>query len=162
MGYIETDNRNPDHLAILMRRTLDSISGNFIPQQLPYLLDGYADLLKIIIKIIHFEDNVSITNDQVSTFSGTSTANEQQEYQHVVFIMFNVKQNLFASLYVDYGYGHVQTRFHNDDELILNAVTDFIDRWHPKSKSKNVKYFIYYFAFFRKSKKFSTRNSLYL
>jgi hypothetical protein len=120
--------------AIGMRRVLDRISSNMTKEQLPDVLDGYADLFQIILQVIPFADNMIINDTQISTFTGVSGIDEHREYQSYVYIMYNYEQKVFAPLYVAHANGQLQTRFPINDAHICQDMTEFIHKWNSKSK----------------------------
>jgi hypothetical protein len=117
-----------------MRRIFNRISTNMTNDILNDMLSDYADLLKTILVIIAFDDNMVIDDKCISTFSGESTG--QSEYQQRVFIWYNVRQQLFAPFYVRQTDGSLKVCFNgNEEKSIVKEISDFIDKWNSESKS---------------------------
>ncbi|CAF4055343.1 unnamed protein product, partial [Rotaria sordida] len=130
MDFIATYGCIENSYAVEMRCTLDRKSANMTKEELPCLLDGYADLFQIIFKVIPFDDNSIGDDNQISTFVGVSVNGEQSEYQNFAFIMYHYRQNLFAPFYVTTTDGSLKTCFSMNDESIIRDISNFLKEWN--------------------------------
>jgi hypothetical protein len=129
---------NRSHLW--MQRTLDRLSPTTTPEQLIHILNGYADLHKLVLYFIQINDNVPINGNDIRTFRGTSsTIAQEKRHRNIAFIMYKSEDSLFTSLYTTHTDGRPQTCFNTDDERITDDISDLFRRWNDGSKIREDK-----------------------
>ena len=119
--------------AIWMQRTLDRLSPTATPEQLIHILNGYADLYKLVLYIIWVNDNILVDQKDIRTYCGTSSKREQaKRHRNVAYIMYNSQNSIFAPLYTTHEYGHSQTCFASDDERINDDIASLLRQWNQE------------------------------
>ncbi|CAF0835607.1 unnamed protein product [Rotaria sordida] len=112
---------------IWMRHTLDCISPTATPEQLDYILNGYANLYKLELNIIRFTDDVPIDDNDVYVYGVTSHKIEQQKrHRNIAFIMYDFKKSLFAPWYATHADCQPQTCFATNDKTIISYIKELI------------------------------------
>lgn len=120
-----------------MRRIFGRILTNMTDEFLYDMLNDYADLFKINLITIPLVDNMLIDYTTcISTFPVDShLVTGQPKYQQRVFILNDVRQQLFAPLYVTHTDGSSKVCFdYKEGESICKEISDFIDKWNLQSK----------------------------
>jgi hypothetical protein len=135
MKFIAKNGCAGNRSIIWARRTLDHLSPTATPEQLIHILNGYADLYKLVLYVIWINDNILVGEKDIRTFSGTSSDIEQQKrHRNIAFIMYNSENSTFAPLYTTHKDGHPQTCFATDDERIIDNIVCLFRQWNQESK----------------------------
>lgn len=137
MKFISKHGCTENRSLIWARRTLELISCTATAEQLIHILNGYADLYKLVLYFVKIKinDGVPIDSTNICTFGGTSSKIKQQKrHRNIAFIMFNADNSLFAPLYVTHNDGYPQTCFASDDENIIDHIAESFHRLNQESK----------------------------
>jgi hypothetical protein len=132
MNYIATSSGIENPMISHMQRISGSNSTNMTDELLNNMLNDYADLLNIIVIVMPFDGNMLIDFNRISTFNGASHFITDQQR---VFILYDVRQRLFAPLYVTHIDGSLKLCFDdNEAKIIGEAISDLIFTWNSQSK----------------------------
>lgn len=135
MKFIAKNGCTENRSLIWARRTLDRLSPTATLEQLIHILNGYADLYKLVLYFIQINNNVPVGQSDIRTFGGTSSNTEQQKrHRNIALIMFNPENSLFTPFYATHSDGHPQTCFATDDENIMDRICHLIRGWNHESK----------------------------
>jgi hypothetical protein len=117
-----------------VQRALDLISRTASQEQVAHVLNGYADLYKLVFYLIPFTGNMLVDPRHISTYGGTSSIVKQQKRErNIAFIMYNYKEFLFAPLYTKHPDGSLQTCFASGDKSLVDHIAASIRLGNIKS-----------------------------
>jgi hypothetical protein len=134
MNFIAKNGCTLNSSLIWARRTLDRLSPTATTEQLNHILNGYADLYKLVLCFIHVTADVPVKKDDIQSFTGTSSNIEQRKrHRNQAFIMYNGETSLFAPLYVTHSDGRPQTCFAPDDEGISDHIAHLFRKLNDES-----------------------------
>ncbi|CAF3690692.1 unnamed protein product [Rotaria sp. Silwood1] len=126
-----------NHHSFEMRRILGGISKTMNDDQLPWLLDGYAELFEANINLIQFDDDSEIDYNEILKFLNYSDNKVQSVYPNFIVIMRQTRKNLFAPLYITATNGSLQTSFPINDKGIIKDIYRFFQEGNFR-KSENL------------------------
>jgi len=135
MKFIAKNGCTENRSLIWARRTLDRISPTATPGQLIHILNGYADLYKLVLYFIQINNKVPVDQEDIRVFGGTSSNIEQQKrHRNIAFITFDTESSLFTTFYTTHSDGHPQTCFATDDGNITDQICHLLRGWNHESK----------------------------
>ena len=138
MNFIANMSGIQNPMKAYMERIIHRIStASMTNDLLTDMLNDYADLFKINLRIFPFDENMLIDSKRNSLFTGAShTVDSQSEYQHCAFILYDYRQQIFTPLYVHRTDNSPKFCFHdNDYKNICIEISTFIEQWNDRSKS---------------------------
>lgn len=138
MNFIAENSRIENPIGDYMKQTFKRISTNMMDELLSDMLNDYADLLKIVFKIIPVDHNKHVNVDSISLFNGIPRMIDGQVvvYQQYAFIFYDVQQQLFKPIFIYCADGSKKTCFNdNEYEKICKDICEFINEQNLHSKS---------------------------
>jgi len=135
MKFIAENGRIRIRSRIWAQPTLDLISSTATPEQLGHILNGYADLYKLVLYFIKIKSDIPVSESDICTFGGASSNIEQQKrHRKIAYIMCNSENFSFTTFYATHSDGRPQTCFDTDDEKIMDNIVDLLRGWNQESK----------------------------
>ena len=136
MKFVALHRMRQKPVLLWMRRTLNRLSRSLKAKQLCHLMNGYADLYKIVIYVINVEENVPISPSHVFSYSGTaSKAKQEKRCRDLAYIMHKPSRSLFAPFYaMSTTDGSFKTTFKTDDMASLEHVACLLREINSTSK----------------------------
>ncbi|CAF1190374.1 unnamed protein product [Adineta ricciae] len=121
-------------VQLWMRRTLNRLARFPEAKQLRHLMNGYADLYKILIYVINVKDDTPISLSDIVTYSGTASRQKRENRRRdLAYIMHKSDRSLFAPFYAVFATDDLlKTTFKTHDMDSLNHVDHLLKQINSK------------------------------
>ncbi|CAF1105784.1 unnamed protein product [Adineta ricciae] len=134
MGFVAKYRMQKKPVELWMRQTLNRLSWFSKAEQLRHLMNGYADLYKIVIHVITVKDDMPIFRSDIVSYSGTASREKREHRRRdLAYIMHQPDRSLFAPFYAVSATDDLRkTTFTTDDMDSLNHVAYLLNEINNK------------------------------